>query len=474
MRGTGVGAFRETGEHFFVLRYSEMKAKLFALVIVVIAIPVSAKPRSVPARMDAYLDPYVRSNNFSGVVLVERNGRAIFRKAYGLSDREQRIPNRTETRFHVASISMQFTAAAIMRLAVEGKLKLDDTVASYIPNTPGADKVTIRDLLTQRSGLTDINSLPDYGDVMQHHQTPATLVATIEGKPLLFEPGSKYVHEEHSAYNLLALIIEKKTQLPFAQAMQQLVFKPLELANSGIDDDSLAPGLESAKGYQPEGTYGLKPATPIHWSAKAGNASVIMTAGDQARWVAALFTGKAPNARFRSTILDTAMRVGFGWFKGTNQRFNQTAYYMNGRSPGFSSFVLYLPDGELTVVVFSNIYSSATTKIGNDLAAISLGLPYSSLEIREPPPTSRELESFTGTFQFGPDFYQSNAKITLRLSGGELILRWPSGDISSLIPISGDQFIDRSYWEVISLEPGASPNRVVRYGQFQGKAVPPD
>jgi hypothetical protein len=168
------------------------------------------------------------------------------------------------------------------------------------------------------------------------------------------------------------------------------------------------------------------------------------------------------------------MRVGFGWFKGQNQRFNQTAYYMNGRSPGFSSFVLCLPDGQLTVMVLSNIYSSATTKIGNDLAAILLRLGYSSLAIAELPPTSRDLQRFTGTFQFGPDFYQSNAKLTLRLSEGELILRWPSGDISVLIPISGDHFIDRSYWEVISLEQDTSHNRVVRYGQFHGRAIPPD
>ena len=74
MRGTGSARLRNTGRHFFVLRYSDMKAQLLALVIVAIAIPVSAKPRSVPAALDAYLDPYVRSDNFSGVVLVERNG----------------------------------------------------------------------------------------------------------------------------------------------------------------------------------------------------------------------------------------------------------------------------------------------------------------------------------------------------------------------------------------------------------------
>jgi CubicO group peptidase (beta-lactamase class C family) len=94
-----------------------MKARLLALVVVVGAIPVCAESRSISAAMDAYLDPYVRSNNFSGVVLVERNGRPILSKAYALSDREQRIPKRTDAHFHIASISMQFTAAAIMRLA---------------------------------------------------------------------------------------------------------------------------------------------------------------------------------------------------------------------------------------------------------------------------------------------------------------------------------------------------------------------
>ena len=259
-----------------------MKYAAIVLVSLTGAVAALAQGSAIPAAIDAYLQPYVHSANFSGVVLVERSGKTIFQRAYGFADREKHIPNTPATRFHIASMSMQFTAAAIMRLVDKGALSLDDYVGGYAPGTPGAEKITIRDLLTQRSGLPDINSLPDYNEVLERHQAPDTLVTKIAGRPMLFEPGSKYLHEEHSAYNLLALIIEKKTGLPFAKAMQQLVFRPLHLAGSGIDDDSLPPSKLVAKGYQPEGTYGLKPATAIHWSVKSGNASTYTTARDEA------------------------------------------------------------------------------------------------------------------------------------------------------------------------------------------------
>lgn len=427
-----------------------------------------------PNAIDAYLRPYVRSENFAGVVLVEKSGKVVFEKAYGFADREHRVRNTPATRFHIASMSMQFTAGAILRLVDEGSIKLDGHVGEFVPGIEGADKITIRDLLTERSGLPDINSLPDYADVLQHHQTPASLVAKIKGQPLLFEPGSKFLHEEHSAYNLLALIVEKKTGLPFAAAVERLIFHPIGLIASGVDDDSVTHGIPMAIGYEPEGALGLKAATPIHWSAKTGNASVYTTAGEEARWVDALFRGHQLSASSREDVLDTSVRVGYGWFKGENQRFNQVAYYMNGRAPGFASFVLYLPQAQATVVVLSNIYSSATTTIGYDIAALSIGLPYEPFRFRVPAPSATELKTCTGTFQFGPDFYQPNAKLAVMANGRELSLRWPSGGDSALIPLARDHFVDRSYWEQIKIERDASGRPVTLvYGHFEGRAPSP-
>ena len=431
-----------------------------------------AQSNSKAAAIDAYLQPYVHSGNFAGDVLVEKNGKVVFEKAYGFADKEHRIRNIAATRFHIASMSMQFTAAAILRLVDAGSISLDEHVGDFVPGIEGADKITIRDLLTERSGLPDINALPDYDDVLQHHQTPASLIAKIDGRPLLFEPGSKFLHEEHSAYNLLALIVEKKTGLPFAAAVDRSIFRPMGLTASGVDDDSMTQATYMAKGYEPEGTYGLKPATEIHWSAKTGNASVYTTAVNVARWVDALFRGRHLSASSREAVLDTSLRVGYGWFKSPNKRFGETAYYMNGRAPGFASFVLYLPQAQTTVVVLSNICSSATTTIGYDIAALSLGLPYELFHFREPAPGATELKTCAGTFQFGPDFYQPNAEVTLMASGPELSLRWPSGDASALIPLGRDYFVDRSYWVEVKIERDASghPNTLV-YDHFQGRAA---
>ena len=423
-------------------------------------------------QIDAYLKPYVQSGNFSGAVLAKENGKIVFEKAYGFADRERKVPNAMETRFHVASISMQFTAAAVLRLVDEGKLSLDTHVGEFAPGIKGAEKITVRDLLTERSGLPDINNLPDYNDILQQHQTPASLVAKIEGQPLLFEPGTKYMHEEHSAYNLLALIVEKKTGLPFASAVEKLVFRPAALQSSGIDDDSNATGAKVALGYQPEGVYGITRAAAIHWSGKTGNASLFTTAGDETKWMEALFGGTFLSSSSREAMLDTSVEVGYGWFKRANKRFGETAYSMSGRAPGFASFVFYLPGEKMSVAVFSNIYSSATSTIGYDVAAILRGLPAETFHPSDPSPSAAELKTCVGTFQFGSDFYQRNAQLEITAQGQELSLRWPGGSVSPLIPIAKDQFMDRSYWEQVKIEREAAGKLAgLAYGSFHGIAV---
>lgn len=429
-----------------------------------------AQFRSHAADIDAYVQPYVRSGNFSGDVLVEKNGKVVLEKAYGLADREHRTPNTLATRFHIASMSMQFTAAAVLKLVDTGSIKLDDSVGAFVPGIPGAEKITVRELLSETSGLPDINARPDYNEILQHHQSPATLVARIEGQPLLFEPGSKFLHEEHSAYNLLALILEKKTGLPFAAAVERLVFRPAGLTASAVDDDSAAHPEHLAKGYEPEGTYGLKPAAAIHWSAKTGNASVYTTAANEARWVREMFQGHVLSAASRAAVLDTSQKAGYGWFRSDSKRFGETIYYMSGRAPGFASFVLYVPRSELTVVVLSNIYSSATTTIGNDIAALALDLPYEPLRLRDKAPSPAELKTCEGRFRFGPDFYQPNAEVALIATGREVSLRWPDGSLSALIPIGVDHFVDRSYWEEVQIkrDPSGGVSALV-YDRFEGK-----
>lgn len=443
-----------------------MNERLRVLVCGLALLAFPAANVDVDSQIDAYLQPYVRTNNFWGVVRVERNGSVVFERAYGYADRQNAVRNEPATRFHIASISMQFTAAAVLTLADRGKIALDSPVGDLLNGVPGARGITPRELLEERSGLPDINTLPNYNDLLARHQTPQSLVDAIAGKPLQFPPGSKYLREEHSAYNALALLVERATGKPFPDAVDELVFRPLGLADTGEDSDASAARGE-ALGYAPIGASGLAPAAAIHWSAKAGNASTYTTASDIARWIDELFTGKAMSPVALAQLGDTTHAVGYGWFKRYNELFDETVYYMNGRSPGFASFVAYLPREHVSVVVLGNIYSSATTTIGFDVAAIELGKAY--VPFKPVAATLAQLRDFQGEFQFGANFYQPNALMRLRLVEDRLELQWPGGSTSALIPLGGGRFIDRSYWEEISFDPAtAARPAAMHYGAFVG------
>jgi len=448
-----------------------MKLRIFVSVLLLLS-RCLAQGTAKRADFEAYLKPYISSNNFSGSVLLAKGGKIVFEKSFGLANRNSRNPNSSKTRFHIASASMQFTAAAVLRLIDQGALSLTTHVGEVVTGIAGGERITIRDLLLQQSGLTDINGLPDYNHVLAHHQTPASLVAKIKENPLLFDPGSKFLHEEHSAYNLLALILETKTGLPFAAAMNKLVFQPAGLTQSFVDDDTISSAPDIADGYQPKSTSDLEPAASIHWSAKAGNASVVMSSLDAAKWIRTLFHSPFLKDSSRKLVLDTVPRVGYGWMRANSDKFHQAVYYINGRAPGFSSFLMYLPKDDVSVVVFSNIYSSATTTIGNDLAAIALGLPHD--DFRPASAISAQMiKSSLGTFHFGPDFYQANADLNVFADQGALFLHWPSGEMSPLIPLTTDHFVDRAYWEQVAIDrDGEGMPAVLRYGSFTGTKKP--
>lgn len=433
-----------------------------------------AQQPSIEKAIDAYIQPYVATNNFSGQVFVRRGSQVLYEKSFGKADRELKQPVTFGTRFHVASVSMQLTAAAVMRLIDSRKLTLDTRVSAIIPSIRGGDRITIRNLLEEQSGLSDINLRRDYSEILQHPQTPASLVAFISDDTLLFAPGTGYVHEEHSAFNVLALIIERRTGLHFPHAMERLLFAPAGMTHSAADDDANACTGDAARGYAPLGVNDLALAQHFHWSAKAGNASACTTARDEARFVTALFHGTLLSPHSRAIVVDTAgPAVAYGWFRRKSDRFREFAYYMNGRSPGFASFVMYLPREDLTVVALSNIYASVTTTIGNDIAAIALGLPYERLTIPTPLPDAESLGLTGLQFKFPADFYQPNATLVFERKGSDLFLRWPSGNATPLIPIDRDNLIDRAYWEPVKIfRDQRGVPRSITYDHFEGSPVP--
>jgi CubicO group peptidase (beta-lactamase class C family) len=445
-----------------------IRCAMFLRYLTALLIVAGAAHTQTANHFESLIRPYVSSNNFSGNVLVEHDRKIVFQRSYGDLDREHKRSNDDTTQFHIASVSMQYTSAAILRLIDQHKLTLETTIGSLLPHTPGAEKITVRDLLLQQSGLDDINLHSDYGELLQHHQTPASLVARIDGNSLLFPPGTKHAREEHSAFNVLAVLLERKTGHAFPQALKEILLQPLRLKATYADDDGTA-STSAAHGYQPNGVTDLEPAPAIHWSAKVGNASIVTTTSDELRLVHALFDGNFIHSRTQRRLLETTPRVGYGWFRSVSTDFDAPTYYMNGHSPGFGSYVLHIPRKALTVIVFSNIYSSAPSEIGDGLARIALGLPHQRFHFlaKAPTPVERSLQ-----FRFPADFYQPNAEMTMFSRNGDAFLRWPNGNSSPLIPIAADEWVDRSYWEHVRLsrDPAGMPIALC-YDRFRGELV---
>jgi CubicO group peptidase (beta-lactamase class C family) len=448
--------------------------KAFAVTLAVLfapaAQPIAAAPYSTNATIEEFVRPYVGTRNFSGVILVERNGHLLFERAYGHADLEHRLPNRLNTRFHVASMSMQFTAAAALRLINSGRLSLDTPVSDVVPGYPNGRNISVRNLLTQTSGIADINALDDYDQLLKVHQTPLSLVDKVKDLPPAREPGT-YKGEEHSAYNLLALIVERKSGVPFAAAVKELVFKPLGMRDSGIDDDRLSRAANMGRGYQPKDVYEVEPADPIHWSGKTGNASAFTTAADELKFVHGIHDGDFVKPALRHLVFDPATQGAYGWFKSDSSRFGERVYSMNGRSPGFASALVFIPKERVTVVALSNIYASAPGEIAEEVAAIALGRQHEPLNLQ----TAVDAASLPGLparFRFPADFYLRDAVVRIAAAEGRVRLEWPNGRVSALIPTSRDHYVDRSYWmpvEVVRDDSGHVSQ--LKYGHFVGQPV---
>jgi CubicO group peptidase (beta-lactamase class C family) len=245
------------------------------------------------------------------------------------------------------------------------------------------------------------------------------------------------------------------------------------MQSCGADDASGVIVPDLAEGYAPQGVRDLARAPYLDWSAKTGNGSVYCTAADESKWIQGLMHDTLLSAQTRGIMLaDSASHVGYGWFTGTSKRFGGPIYYMNGRSPGYASYLAYFPEQQITVVVLSNIYVSVTTQIGGDVAAIALGKPYAAAPPPMGPLDAGTLKGMQGRFSFGADFYQPDAVLTLLTQGGDVFLKWADGSLSPLIPVGPDHFIDRGYWEDVSLARGAD-GRIVQlvYDRFQGQRI---
>jgi len=323
------------------------------------AIP--AAPSTPSEKADALLAGLIQANDPGFAVLVAQDGKIIFEKGYGLADREHGVPVTPQTIFRIASITKQFTAAAILKLQEKGKLSVEDKLSKYIPDFPRGDEVTLRLLLNHTSGIHDYSPEPDHlSDVAKPTTTEADVELIKMQKPLYdFDPGTKWKYS-NSGYELLGYIVEKVSGQSFGDFLRANFFQPLGMADTGVYRENL--GLpHEALGYS-LGKNGFEPPFYIEPSHSGGDGALYSTVEDLYRWNEGIFNGRALDAASlkaaftpvatKASQVNSGNGYGFGWYVGPYHGLRDISH--GGERPGFTSMLLRLSDEKFTVVVLAN------------------------------------------------------------------------------------------------------------------------
>jgi CubicO group peptidase (beta-lactamase class C family) len=393
---------------------------------------------AVSRRADAWLSPFESAGDFSGVVLIAQGDKVLFEKAYGFADPQVRSPNRTETRFRVASVSKTFTAAAIERLAAEGKLHYSDHLSRYIAGVPNGDSITIEQLLEDESGVGVLDTEDVLRDCLSHDDLLRRIAAA---KPL-FAPGkgSQYSNE---GYFLLAAVIERITGISYQEFLRTTIFAPLKMDNSGTACRDLPEGRNAYGNVAIANEARFRPL-PFNEAASDGAGSVFSNAEDLYRWLRAVDT----DPRFSVAQL----KYPFGW--GKRKYTTRDLIEQSGQLEGFNSHVAIYPKDHIYAVILSNIQSGFSGRIPRDLEAVLFG----NAEISKPPVVSGITVSERSMLQYVGGYHSREIPYpqTLAVRDGQLAMHWGQDPFwREMVMTNGDTFFLRAEYAEIHFDRGS-------------------
>ena len=365
-------------------------------------------------RMNQIVQYYANDHKFMGTALVARGSQVLFSKGYGSADLEWNVPNSPNTKFRLGSVTKQFTAASILLLEERGKLSVNDSVKKYMPDAPAAwDKITIYNLLTHTSGIPNFTGFPDYAKLEPFPSTPAELVARFRDKPLDFQPGEKWSYS-NSGYVLLGYLIEKITGGSYEKFVQENIFTPLGMKDSGYDSNS-AMIPHRASGYD-VGKNGYVNAGFVNMTIPHGAGALYSTTEDLLKWELGLFGGKLLQAASLEKMT-TPFKNNYAFGLQVDTAGGHKVIEHGGGIEGFVTELEYYPDDKLTVAVLENVIGAAPPgEIAKKLAAVAHGesvtLPNEHKEITL---DSKVLNRYVGAYQLGP------GSMLITLEGNQLI-----------------------------------------------------
>lgn len=428
------------------------RALLIGAAVVVPAAGSGQQQADVVNRVDEVFARWNSAESAGCVVGAERDGHTVLSRAYGMADLEHDIPNTPAVIFEAGSVSKQFTAAAIVLLAQDGALALDDDIRKHVPELPDyGHTITIRHLLTHTSGLRDwgsVAAIAGWGRNARTHTHEHVLDILSRQRSLNFTPGNEYSYS-NSGYNLLAVIVDRTSGMPFAEFSRTRIFEPLGLDDTQWRDDytRIVKGRSSAYAMRGGAWVIDRPIENVH-----GNGGLLTTAADLLQWNAALTSGALGGSEFvemmhERGVLNNGRLIEYASGLFVTEFDGVPEISHTGATSGYRAFLARYPDQRLGVAVLCNAGDVNPGRVGRSVARIMLGdRPAASAAPRpvttpaalapRPTLTPAALEALTG------EYYSSEAEatFTVAVDGDRLVLRRRPATRVVLTPVETDLF----------------------------------
>ena len=272
-------------------------------------------------QLDELINQYTEYGQFNGSVLVAEKSKVLYKKGFGMANMEWDIPNQSDTKHRLGSITKQFTSMLIMQLVEEGKLKLDVPISTYLPDYPKAngDIITIHHLLTHTSGTPNYTSFPGFfRNSSRDPYIPEEFVGVFADSTLEFKPGERFAYS-NSGYFLLGVIIEKITGKSYEQVLKDNITIPLKMNNTGYDHHATIL-TNRASGYEKNGNNYIN-AAYLDMSIPYAAGSLYSTVEDLYLWDQALYGNQLLSKENMDLIFTRHIPVGqdhygYGWGLG--------------------------------------------------------------------------------------------------------------------------------------------------------------
>lgn len=357
-------------------------ARLLLLLTLVLLTTTNIFAQQKVDAIDVLLKQYSEFGQLNGAVLVADEGKIIYEKGFGMANMEWAIPNQPDTRFRIGSVTKQFTAALILQLVEEGKIKLDGKLTDYLPDyrKDTGDKVTIHQLLNHTSGIPSYTGRPDFEkEIMRNPFSVADLVKKYSSGDFDFEPGARFSYN-NSGYIILGAIIEQITGKSYETVLTERILKPLGMTGTGYDNT--APLLQKrASGYQKR-PAGYINAAYLDMSLPYAAGSMYSTVDDLYKWDQSLYEDKILSAESKK-LMFTPGQANYGYGirivdmpLGKSQLKVKTIGHGGGIN-GFNSLITRAIEKRQTVIILDNVSQGQFHgQITNSVLSILNGQPF--------------------------------------------------------------------------------------------------